>query len=435
VRYEPISPNLFIRNRINLCGMLKPNSIVILHSNDIYPTNADGSLPFKQNSDLFYLTGVDQEETVLILMPHAVDPKEREILFVKETSEHIAIWEGEKLTKAQAREATGIQRIEWSHTFESFLHRLVPQAEHVYLATNEHLRASVVVETRNARFIKECQSRYPLHRYERLAPLLHRLRIQKSPEEILIIQHACDITEAGFRRTLGYIQPGVGEWEIEAELLHEFVRRGSRGFAYAPIIGSGKNACVLHYVANDKICRDGEIILMDVAAEYAGWASDLTRSVPVNGRFTKRQRLVYNAVLRVFRLANEILRPGNTPMDYQKQVIELMERELVQLGLINTKEAREQGPDKALVKKYFMHGTSHHLGLDVHDVCPPHEPFAEGMVFTIEPGIYIREEGLGIRLENDVLIGKDQNFDLMGNIPIEADEIESLMNERKRSAR
>lgn len=415
--------------------MLKPNSIVILHSNDIYPTNADGSLPFKQNSDLFYLTGVEQEETVLILMPHAVDPKEREILFVKETSEHIAIWEGEKLTKAQAREATGIQRIEWSHTFESFLHRLVPQAEHVYLATNEHLRASVVVETRNARFIKECQSRYPLHRYERLAPLLHRLRIQKSPEEILIIQHACDITEAGFRRTLGYIQPGVGEWEIEAELLHEFVRRGSRGFAYAPIIGSGKNACVLHYVANDKICRDGEIILMDVAAEYAGWASDLTRSVPVNGRFTKRQRLVYNAVLRVFRLANEILRPGNTPMDYQKQVIELMERELVQLGLINTKEAREQGPDKALVKKYFMHGTSHHLGLDVHDVCPPHEPFAEGMVFTIEPGIYIREEGLGIRLENDVLIGKDQNFDLMGNIPIEADEIESLMNERKRSAR
>jgi Xaa-Pro aminopeptidase len=435
VRYEPISPNLFIRNRNNLCGMLKPNSIVILHSNDIYPTNADGSLPFKQNSDLFYLTGVDQEETVLILMPHAVDPKEREILFLKETSEHIAIWEGEKLTKAQAREATGVQRVEWSHTFESFLHRLVPQAEHVYLATNEHLRASVVVETRNARFIKECQSRYPLHRYERLAPLLHRLRILKSPEEILIIQQACNITEAGFRRTLGYIQPGVGEWEIEAELLHEFVRRGSRGFAYAPIIGSGKNACVLHYVANDKICRDGDIILMDVAAEYAGWASDLTRSVPVNGRFTKRQRLVYNALLRIFRFANEILRPGNTPMDYQKQVIEQMERELVQLGLINAKEAREQGPDKALVKKYFMHGTSHHLGLDVHDVCPPHEPFAEGMVFTIEPGIYIREEGLGIRLENDVLLGKDQNYDLMGNIPIEADEIESLMNERERSAK
>jgi Xaa-Pro aminopeptidase len=432
VRYDPISPNLFIRNRSNLRSLLKPNSIVILHANDIYPTNADGVLPFKQNSDLFYLTGVDQEETILILMPDAVDPKEREILFLKETSEHIAIWEGEKLTKEQARAATGIERIEWSHQFEAFLHRLVPQVEQIYLATNEHLRASVVVETRNARFIKDCQSRYPLHRYERLAPLLHRLRIQKSPEEIKIIQQACDITEAGFRRLLGFIKPGVGEWEIEAELLHEFVRRGSRGFAYAPIIGSGKNACVLHYVENDKICRDGDMVLMDVAAEYAGWASDLTRTVPVNGKFTKRQRSVYNAVLRVFRNANEILRPGNTPMDYQKQVIELMERELVQLGLISAKDAREQGPDKALVKKYFMHGTSHHLGLDVHDVCPPHEPFAEGMVFTIEPGIYIREEGLGIRLENDVLVGKDQNFDLMGGIPIEADEIETLMNARKR---
>jgi Xaa-Pro aminopeptidase len=434
VRYHPISPSLFIRNRKHLRELLLPNSMVILHSNDIYPTNADGSLPFKQNSDLFYLTGVEQEETILILMPHALDPKEREILFLKETSEQIAIWEGEKLTKSQAREATGIERIEWSHTFESFLHRLVPQVERIYLATNEHLRASVVVETRNARFIKECQSRYPLHRYERLAPLLARLRILKSPEEIQIIQKACDITEAGFRRLLGYIEPGVGEWEIEAELLHEFVRRGARGFSYAPIIGSGKNACVLHYVSNDKICQDGEVILLDVAAEYAGWASDLTRSVPVNGKFTKRQRSVYNAVLRVFRQANELLRPGNTPMNYQKQVIEIMERELVQLGLINAKDAREQGPDKALVKKYFMHGTSHHLGLDVHDVCPYQEPFAPGMVLTIEPGIYIREEGLGIRLENDVLIGTDRNFDLMGNIPIEADEIEALMNERHRSS-
>ena len=384
-------------------------------------------MPFKQNSDLFYLTGVDQEETTLVLMPDAVDPKEREILFVKETSELIAVWDGEKLTKEQARAATGIERIEWSHTFEGFLHRLVPQVEHIYLLTNEHLRASVVVETRNARFIKDCQARYPLHRYERLAPLLHRLRMTKDAEEIKLLQRACDITEAGFRRVLGFIKPGVGEWEIEAELLHEFVRRGSRGFAYAPIIGSGKNACVLHYVENDKVCKDGEMILMDVAAEYAGWASDLTRTVPANGKFTKRQRNVYDSVLRVFRGANEILRPGNTPMEYQKQVIELMERELVGLGLFTAKEAREQGPDKALVKKYFMHGTSHHLGLDVHDVAPPHQPFAEGMVFTIEPGIYIREEALGVRLENDFVIGKDKNFDLMGKIPIEAEEIEQLM--------
>ena len=406
---------------------MKPNSMVIVLANDIYPTNADGTMAFKQNSDLFYLTGVDQEETTLVLMPDAVDPKEREILFVKETSELIAVWEGEKLTKEQARAATGIERVEWSHTCEGFLHRLVPQVEHVYLLTNEHLRASVVVETRNARFIKDCQARYPLHRYERLAPLLHRLRMTKDAEEIKLLQRACDITEAGFRRVLGFIKPGVGEWEIEAELLHEFVRRGSRGFSYSPIIGTGKNACVLHYVENDKVCKDGEMILMDVAAEYAGWASDLTRTVPANGKFTKRQRDVYNAVLRVFRGANDILRPGNTPMEYQKQVIELMERELVGLGLFTAKEAREQGPDKALVKKYFMHGTSHHLGLDVHDVAPPHEPFAEGMVFTIEPGIYIREEALGVRLENDFVIGKDGNFDLMGKIPIEAEEIEALM--------
>ena len=401
--------------------------MVIVLANDIYPTNADGTMPFKQNSDLFYLTGVDQEETTLVLMPDAVDPKEREILFVKETSELIAVWDGEKLTKEQARAATGIERIEWSQAFDGFLHRMVPQVEHIYLLTNEHLRASVVVETRNARFIKGCQARYPLHRYERLAPLLHRLRMTKDAEEIKLLQRACDITEAGFRRVLRFIKPGVGEWEIEAELLHEFVRRGSRGFSYLPIIGSGKNACVLHYVENDKVCKDGEMILMDVAAEYAGWASDLTRTVPANGKFTKRQRNVYDSVLRVFRGANEILRPGNTPMEYQKQVIELMERELVGLGLFTAKEAREQGPDKALVKKYFMHGTSHHLGLDVHDVAPPHQPFAEGMVFTIEPGIYIREEALGVRLENDFVIGKDKNFDLMGKIPIEAEEIEQLM--------
>jgi Xaa-Pro aminopeptidase len=428
MRYEAISPEFLIRNRANLRALLKPNSMVILHANDIYPTNADGTLAFKQNSDLFYLTGVDQEETTLVLMPDAIDPKEREILFVKETSELMVVWEGDKLTKEQARAATGVDRVEWSHLFDGFLQRMVPQVDHLYLATNEHLRAVVVAETRNARFIKDCQARYPLHRYERLAPLLHRLRITKDPEELKYLQRACDITEAGFRRLLGFIKPGVGEWEIEAELLHEFVRRGSRGFAYSPIIGSGKNACVLHYLENDKVCQDGDMILLDVAAEYGGWASDLTRTVPVNGKFTQRQRDVYNAVLRVFRGANDLLRPGNTPLQYQQRVIEIMERELVDLGLFSSAEARAQGPDKLLVKRYFMHGTSHPLGLDVHDVCPPHEPFAEGMVFTIEPGIYIREESMGVRLENDVMIGKDKNFDLMHKIPIEVEEIEELMN-------
>ncbi|BCX48953.1 Xaa-Pro aminopeptidase [Haloferula helveola] len=428
MRYDPIDPQLFVRNRARLRKLLKPNSIVIVHSNDIFPTNADGVMPHKQNADLFYLTGVDQENTVLVLMPDAGDEREREILFVTETSEHIAVWDGEKLTKEQAKERTGIERVEWVEGFEGWLHRLIPQVDHIYLATNEHLRAAVVVETANDRFIKKCKARYPLHHYERLAPLMHRLRMIKDQEELKFIQKACDITEAGFRRLLGFIKPGVGEWEIEAELMHEFLRRGSRGFAYNPIIGSGKNACVLHYIENDSVCEDGQMVLMDVAAEYGGWASDMTRTVPVNGRFTERQRAVYDSVLRVLRAANEILRPGNTPIEYQKQVVELMEAELVNLGLISAKEAKEQGKDKPLVKKYFMHGTSHHMGLDVHDVAPPHEPFAEGMVFTIEPGIYIREEGLGVRLENDVVIGADLNFDLMGNIPIEADEIEELMN-------
>jgi Xaa-Pro aminopeptidase len=428
MRYDPIDPQLFVRNREKLRARLLPNSIVIVLANDILPTNADGTMAFKQNSDLFYLSGVDQEETVLVLMPDAKDPKEREILFVKETSEHIAIWDGEKLNKEQARAATGVERIEWSHGFEAWMHRLIPQADHIYLTTNEHLRAATVVETANDRFIKKCQARYPLHRYERLAPVMHQLRMVKDPVELQIMQRACDITEAGFRRLLGFVKPGVGEWEVEAELAHEFIRRGSRGFAYNPIIGSGKNACVLHYLENHSVCQDGEMLLLDIAAEYAGWASDLTRTIPVNGRFTARQREVYNSVLRVFRGANEILRPGNRQLEYQKAVVELMEEELVRLGLISAKDAKEQGPDKPLVRKYFMHGVSHHLGLDVHDVCPPHEPFAEGNVFTIEPGIYIREEGLGVRIENDVLLGKDRNIDLMAGIPIEADEIEELMN-------
>ncbi len=428
VRYETISNSLFIRNRVNLRALLKPKSIVIVLSNDIFPTNADGTMSFKQNSDLFHLSGIDQEETALILMPDAIDPKEREILFVRETNEHIAVWEGAKLSKEQATAVSGIKRVEWSNSFDGLLHRLIPQADHIYLTTNEHLRASVVVETRNARFIRDCQARYPLHRYERLAQLMHQLRMTKDAEELRLLSKACDITEAGVRRVLGFIKPGVGEWEIEAELLHEFVRRGSRGFAYSPIIGSGLNACVLHYLSNDKICQDGEMVLMDVAAECCGWNADLTRTVPVNGRFTKRQRQVYDAVLRAFHELNGLVRPGNTPLDYHQQVIEVMERELVNLGLFTASEAKAQGPDKPLVKKYFMHGTSHHLGLDVHDVAPPHQPFAAGMVFTIEPGIYIREENLGVRLENDIFITKDRNIDLMSSIPIEAEEIEDLMN-------
>ncbi|MGE9267965.1 MAG: aminopeptidase P N-terminal domain-containing protein [Verrucomicrobiales bacterium] len=428
MRHEPIDPQLFIRNREKLRELLPPGSMVILHANDLMPTNADGTLPFYQNSDLYYLSGVAQEETILLLFPDAPSEREREMLFVTETNEHIAVWEGEKLSKEEARARTGVENVQWADSFEAFWHRLMPMAQWVFLWTNEHLRASNVVETRNRRFITRCQERYPLHRYERLAPLMNQLRIRKEEAEIAQIQEAVDITEAGFRRVLGFIEPGVGEWEIEAEYLHEFVRRRSRGFAYPPIIGSGANACVLHYLENHKRCEDGELVLMDVGAEYAGWNADMTRTVPVNGRFSKRQRAVYDSVLRVMKGANEILRPGITPIDYQAQVIELMEAELVGLDLLSVKEVKGQSRDKELVKKYFMHGTSHHLGLDVHDVCPPNEPVAEGMVFTIEPGIYIREEGIGVRLENDVLIGGEANQDLFARIPIEAEEIEELMN-------
>ena len=341
----------------------------------------------------------------------------------------IAVWEGEKLSKEGANGVSGIHRIEWVESFDSHVHRLLPQATSVFLDTNEHLRADTAVETRNARFIKDCQARYPLHRYERLAPLMHELRIVKDVREIELLQKATDITEAGFRRALGFIKPGVGEWEVEAEYLHEFVRSGSRGFAYPPIVGSGKNACVLHYLESKDLCQDGEMILMDVGAEWMNWNADMTRTVPVNGRFTDRQRDVYNAVLRVFRGSSDFLRPGVRPSEWQKATIEMMQEELIGLGLIDATEARAQDAlSKPLVKEYYMHGIGHHLGLDVHDVSPPDEPLREGMVFTVEPGIYIRNEGLGVRIENDIVIGKDGNDDLFKNIPVEVEEIEDLMN-------
>ncbi len=429
MRYKPVDPSFFVRNRERLRSLLKPRSISILHSNDIMPTNGDGTMPFKQNSDFYYLSGVDQEESILILFPDAQEESDREIIFVRETNDFLAVWEGEKLSKNRTTELSGIKNVQWLDAFESTLQRLVPQAEHIYLNTNEHLRAALTVESRNDRFIKKCKETFPLHSYCRLAPLMHKLRMVKAQEEVQMIQKACDITEAGFRRVLHFVKPGVGEWEIEAEFIHEFIRRRSKGFAYTPIIGSGKNACVLHYLENNQICHDGDMILMDVAAEYGNWNSDMTRTIPVNGKFTQRQRAVYNSVLTVLRQCNHILRPGIRPKDYQKKALEFMETELIALGLIDAEEAKNQPESKPLVRQYFMHGTSHHLGLDVHDVSPPNEPFAVGMVFTIEPGIYIPEENLGVRLENNFLIGENENTDLMANIPIEPDEIESLMTQ------
>jgi Xaa-Pro aminopeptidase len=401
--------------------------MAVVQSNDIQPTNADASQPFKQGSDLFYLTGVAQEETVLILFPEAREPEDREILFLRESNDHIAVWEGTKLTKEQARERTGVSRVEWTTEFDGIMNRLMPQAESIYLSTNEHPRGDLAFETKSLRFVRECQARFPLHSYRRLAPLIYGLRSIKSNEEVEFTQIACNITEAGFRRILGFVKPGVGEWEVEAEFIHEFIKRGSHGFAYAPIIAGGLNACILHYIPNDQILEDGDLLLLDVAAEYGGWNADMTRTIPVSGKFTPRQKDVYNAVLRMMRYAASILRPGVFIADYQKMVIAQIDKELIGLGLYTAEEAAAAPKDKPLVKKYFMHGTSHHLGLDVHDVSLPNQPVAAGMIFTIEPGIYIPEERMGVRLENDYLIGEKENIDLMANIPIEADEIEALM--------
>jgi Xaa-Pro aminopeptidase len=429
MRYGSIDKSLFIQNRLRLSELLKPKSLVILNANDIMPTNADGSMGFKQNTDLFYLSGVDQEETVLLIFPDHPSEKFREVLFVRETNDLIAVWEGEKLSKEQAREVSGVTNIYWTHQFETVFRDIIFEAENVYLNTNEHTRNDSPVQTREARYLNIFREKYPLHNLLRLAPLMHQLRAIKQPAEIELMQKACDITRLGFERLLKFVKPGVQEFEIEAELLHEFVRNRSRGFAYQPIIASGANACVLHYIQNEQPCKDGDVMLLDVAAEYANYASDLSRSIPVSGRFSKRQRQVYDAVLRVFKAAKGMLVTGNSWDEYHTEVGRIMESELIGLGLISKADIEKQDPDWPAYKKYFPHGTSHFLGLDVHDVGNKYRRFEPGMVFTCEPGIYIREESLGIRLENNILITKDGNMDLMAHIPIEADEIEDLMNQ------
>ena len=428
MRYQPIDASFYRDNRTKLVKKLAPNSIAVFHSNDIMPTNADGTMKFRQNNDLFYLSGIDQEESILVLCPDFPKEDMREILFVRKTDEHIAVWEGHKLTKEEATARSGVQHVEWVEDFDKVFATLMALSETVYLNTNEHLRASVVVETRDARFIQSCKKRYPLHTYKRVAPLMHSFRAIKAPQEIAQMQKACDITNDGFRRILATVKPGVKEYELEAEFLHEFVRQGSRGFAYEPIIASGKNACVLHYVQNDQMCQDGDLILFDVGAEYGNYNADMTRTIPVNGKFTKRQREVYQSVLRVMRTAYTVLRPGVTIQDYHKEIGLIMQSELLSLGLITQSDIDSQDKDWPAYKKYFMHGTSHHLGLDVHDVGTVYEPIQTGMVFTVEPGIYIPEEGIGIRLENNIVIQENGYTDLMSHIPIDPDEIEALMN-------
>jgi Xaa-Pro aminopeptidase len=427
MKYETIDSGLFTRNRARFCQDLQAKSIAIFNANDLMPTNADGTMAFRQNNDLFHLSGVDQEESILLIFPDAFDAKHREILFLKETNEHIAVWEGAKLNKAQAFKTSGIKTVYWLSQFQGILKNLMSEAQNVYLNSNEHTRAKIEVETRDARFGKWIREQYPLHNYQRSAPMMHSIRAIKDPLEIELIQKACNITDGAFRRILKTIKPGQMEYEIEAEIIHEFVRNRSRGFAYTPIIASGANACVLHYIDNNQPCHDGDVILMDFGAEYANYASDMTRCVPVNGRFTDRQKEVYEAVLRVLKAATKLLVPGTYLHDYHAQVGELMTSELLGLGLLSEDEVKHQTAEKPAYKKYFMHGTSHFLGLDVHDVGLWTEALKAGMVFTCEPGIYIPEEGLGIRLENDILVTDNGPINLMANIPIEIEEIEALM--------
>ncbi|MGL4595931.1 MAG: aminopeptidase P N-terminal domain-containing protein [Bacteroidia bacterium] len=431
MRYQAIDNSLFVGNRQRFAAHMQPRSLAVFHANDVMPTGADGTMKFRQNSDLFYLSGVDQEETVLLIFPDSIDPEHREVLFVRETNDHIAVWEGEKLTKEQATKVSGVKKVYWTHQFKQVLFTLMVEAENIYLNTNEHYRSVIEVETRDARFIDWCKKTYPMHTYKRSAPIMSELRAIKSEIEVMLMQKACDLTEKGFRRLLKFVKPGVWEYEIEAELAHEFIRHGASFAGYEPIIAAGKNSCVLHYNINDKQCFDGDILLMDFAAGYANYQSDLTRTIPVNGKYTTRQKEVYNAVLRVMRYAMTRLVVGNNIVDYHKEVGLAMEEELIKLGLLNADEVKKQNPDAPLYKKYFMHGTSHYLGVDVHDVGARYRKFEAGMVYTCEPGIYIPEESIGVRIENDILLTKTGIIDLMANIPIEANDIEQLMQEGK----
>ncbi len=430
MRYEPIDKELFVTNRNRLTKELKPGSLAVFNSNDTMPTNADGTMPFRQNNDLFYLTGIEQEESILLICPGFREEKKREILFLRQPNEHLEKWYGHKLTKEEAKAISGIETVMWLQDFDGMFHHLMAMGgvEFVYLNTNEHYRSEVTVQTRDARFIDWCQAKYPLHTYQRVAPVMANLRRAKQKQEIDLIQSACDITEKGFRRVLKFTKPGVKEYEIEAEYVHEFIRHGSKGFAYTPIIASGKNNIVLHYIENNLECKAGELVLLDVAAEYANYNSDLTRTIPVSGKFSARQKEVYNAVLRIQREAFKMLRPNVIYFDYQKEVEKMMESELLKLKLISDTDIKNQDPENPAFRKYFYHGTSHMLGLDVHDLGNMHDNVQIGSVWTIEPGIYIKEEGFGIRLENNVLIGEKGNIDLMKSIPIEVEEIEELMN-------
>ena len=427
MRYTRLPAAFFQSNRDRLAALLPPGALAIISSNDPMPTNADGTMGFSQNSDLYYLCGVDQEETLLVLFPASHDPKRRAMLFLRETSEEIAVWEGAKLSKDEAREATGIQNVFWLSEMERPLREALAEAQTVYLNLNEHVRNTNEVQARERRFIEQMRHDFPLHELKRLAPLLTPLRMIKSPEEIEAIRQATSATVAGFERLLSFVRPGVQEFEVEAELAHEYLRRRSRVWSFSPIIASGKNATVLHYIENNAICQDGELLLLDCAAEYANYHSDMTRTIPVNGRFIHRQRAIYEAVLRVLEFTKTQLKPGVLLKDVQLAVEKNMEDELIGLELLTEDERAKEDEEKPALKKFFPHGVSHHIGLETHDVSLAWIPLAPNMIVTVEPGIYIRDEGIGIRLENLIVIGEDKNEDLMDGVALRANEIEGAM--------
>lgn len=428
MKYLPINAELFAENRKRFVAKMKPNSVAVFHSNDQMPRTADQYHKYRENSDFFYLTGIDQEDSMLVLCPDDPNPKFREALFLKETSEHIAIWEGHKYTKQEAKQTSGIDNVRWNDIFLSQLKGWVLTNENIYVNLNENARAIIDVPYKDVRFAHYLREHYPAHNLERAGPIMADLRMIKSSIELDLLQTCCDITGKAFDRVMKFVEPGVWEYEIEAEITHEFLRNRATGPGYESIIATGKNACVLHYVDNNMQCKSGDLLLMDFGAEYANYNADLSRTIPVSGTFTPRQKDVYNAVLRVMKEATNMLRPGTLLEDYTKEVGKVAEMEMVQLGLLKASDVKNQDPEKPLYKKYLMHGISHHLGLDVHDIGKKTTPIAPGMVFTVEPGFYIPEEDMGIRIENDVVVTADAPKDLMGHIPREIEEIEEVMN-------
>ena len=427
MRHKLISNILFTLNRKRIIDLMEPKALAVVNANDVLPTNADGTLPMQPNADLFFLSGIEQEESILLLFPDATEAKNREILFVRQPNEHLKIWEGYKHSKEDARKISGIKNVQWLSEFPVIFRSLMCEAESIYINSNEYKRANVEVQTRDVRFIRKCQEDFPLHTYRRLAPLLHQLRVVKTDLELELLKEAVNITGKGFRRTLRFVKPGVTEFEVEAELAREFIKRRGK-FAYTPIVAAGKNNCVLHYLQNDQVCKKGQLLLMDVASSYANYNADLTRTIPVNGKFSRRQKKVYNAVLRVLRASTEGAIVGKSHKDWTKEAQDHMNEELLALGLLKKSQIKKQDPENPACRKYFMHGLGHPLGLDVHDVGDNYVPFEAGTVLTVEPGIYLPDEGFGVRLEDDIVVTEDGPINLMAKIPIEAGEIESIMN-------